>query len=92
MSGHDAHDAAPAEAHAAHPAPGLPEVHDEAGDTPLWVPIVGATLLVLGGMWVIVKIASYSSDAAAVVATDGAVSDGQAGDGGTPAAEAPTPQ
>jgi len=27
--------------------PGLPTVHDEAGKTPLWLPIVGIVLLVL---------------------------------------------
>ena len=26
---------------------GLPEVHDEAGDTPRWVPLLGFTLLLL---------------------------------------------
>lgn len=26
--------------------PGLPEVHDEAADTPMWVPAVGLALLV----------------------------------------------
>lgn len=28
----------------AHPAPGLPEVKDEAGDTPSWVPKLGVGL------------------------------------------------
>ena len=30
-----------------HHEPGLPTVHDESGDTPMWLPIVGLLLLVL---------------------------------------------
>ncbi len=36
-----------AEQHSAHEAPGLPQITDEAGDTPMWVPILGLTLLAL---------------------------------------------
>jgi hypothetical protein len=31
----------------AHTPPELPEISDEAGDTPRWVPLLGALLLVL---------------------------------------------
>lgn len=27
-------------------APGLPDIHDDAGDTPMWVPMLGLFLLV----------------------------------------------
>lgn len=43
MSHHEDH--APGEAAHAHPAPGLPEIHDEAGDTPPWVPKVGIVVV-----------------------------------------------
>jgi hypothetical protein len=34
-------------------APGLPEITDEAGDSPLWLPAVGVALLVLMAlMWI----------------------------------------
>jgi hypothetical protein len=33
--------------HAAHPPPGIPEVRDEAGETPSWVPKLGVALGVL---------------------------------------------
>lgn len=36
-----------ADQHSSHGPPGLPPVHDEAADTPLWVPVVGLVLLVL---------------------------------------------
>jgi hypothetical protein len=37
----------------AHTPPELPEVTDEAGDTPRWVPLLGAVLFVLmvGYVW-----------------------------------------
>jgi hypothetical protein len=94
MSGHDAHGAAEGadEVHHAH-APGLPEVHDEAGDTPMWVPILGAVLLVLGGFWVVYKVATFGADEAAAAGdggvTDGAT-DGDVADAGL--AAAPSPQ
>jgi hypothetical protein len=39
-----AHEHSEGAAHAAHPPPGIPEVHDEAGDTPSWVPRLGVAL------------------------------------------------
>jgi hypothetical protein len=46
-----AHQAEAGEPHAAHPAPGIPDVHDEAGETPAWVPRLGVALgLVLVGL------------------------------------------
>jgi len=44
MSHHEEH--AHGEAAHAHPAPGLPEVKDEAGDTPSWVPKVGVVVVI----------------------------------------------
>lgn len=37
----------------AHTPPELPEVSDEAGDTPRWVPLLGLVLFVLsaGAIW-----------------------------------------
>ena len=32
--------------HSPHEPPGLPEITDEAADTPMWVPVVGVGLLV----------------------------------------------
>lgn len=43
---HHGEDHAQGEAAHAHPAPGLPEVKDEAGDTPPWVPKVGAVVVI----------------------------------------------
>ena len=39
-----AHETTPGEAHAPHAPPGIPEVHDEAGDTPAWMPLLGAAV------------------------------------------------
>jgi len=35
----------------AHEAPGLPEMHDEAGDSPPWLPRLGILLLLSVGVW-----------------------------------------
>lgn len=37
-----------------HSAPQLPDVTDEAGDTPKWVPVLGVALLVLAGAGLVV--------------------------------------
>lgn len=39
----------------AHEAPGLPEIRDEAADTPLWVPVLGLSLLVLLALVFVVR-------------------------------------
>lgn len=44
---HHGEDHASSDAGHAHPPPGLPEVKDEAGDTPSWVPKLGI-FVVLG--------------------------------------------
>lgn len=44
---HHGEDHAQGDAAHAHPPPGLPEVKDEAGDTPPWVPKLGV-VVVLG--------------------------------------------
>lgn len=38
-----------------HEAPGLPEIRDEAADTPLWVPVLGLSLLVLLALVFVVR-------------------------------------
>ncbi len=35
-------------------APGLPPVHDEAADTPLWVPLLGLGVLILGALYLVI--------------------------------------
>ena len=66
------------EAHGEHhgPHPVLPPVHDEAADTPLWVPITGIALFVLLGFFVALRGAMGEGD-------------GAEADGSAPAAEAP---
>ncbi len=40
----------------------LPDVHDEAADTPMWVPMLGLALLTLATIFLIVR-AAVSDDA-----------------------------
>lgn len=40
-----------------HHAPGLPEIHDEAADTPMWLPLLGLTLFALVALLLIVRAA-----------------------------------
>lgn len=48
---HHGEEHASSDAGHAHPAPGIPEVKDEAGETPTWVPKLGVfVVLVLGGL------------------------------------------
>jgi len=37
------------------PAPGLPEIQDEAADTPMWVPVLGMSLFVLVALWLVIS-------------------------------------
>ena len=39
------------------PPPGLPEIQDEAADTPMWVPALGLALFVLAAVWLVVSAA-----------------------------------
>jgi hypothetical protein len=49
--------------------PELPEITDEAGDTPRWVPWLGVALFVLGIAWIVLAHGSEPSpDAAAELA------------------------
>ena len=47
-----------------HHAPGLPPVHDEAADTPMWVPLLGLAVLVLGALYLVVTSALGDDDSA----------------------------
>ena len=48
---------------------GLPEIHDEAGDTPMWVPVLGLALLLLATLYVVFAAAfADEADAEAVEA------------------------
>jgi hypothetical protein len=65
---HHGEDHAHGEAAHAHPPPGLPEVKDEAGDTPSWVPKLGV-VVVLGLLgllaYALVPLQAPASDAPA---------------------------
>jgi hypothetical protein len=59
--------------------PQLPEVRDEAGDTPRWVPVLGALLFVIAAAAIVVRHTAFKD------------ADEAAGSGAAPAAEgAPT--
>lgn len=51
-------------------APTLPEIHDEAADSPLWLPIVGAVLLALALTFAMVLRAMPDEPAASPTATE----------------------
>lgn len=59
---HDTH-AAPAGDEHAHPHPALPPVHDEAPDTPMWLPVTGLALLGLLVLFSLFRAASASEAA-----------------------------
>lgn len=42
---------------------GLPEIHDEAGDTPMWVPALGLGLLVLATLYLLISSAFGDDEA-----------------------------
>lgn len=42
--------------------PGLPPVHDEAPDTPMWVPLLGLGVLVLAALYLVISSAFGDSD------------------------------
>lgn len=44
---------------------GLPEIHDEAGDTPMWVPALGLGLLVLATLYLLFSAAFPDEEAEA---------------------------
>ncbi len=46
------------------PPPGLPEIQDEAADTPMWVPALGLGLFVLAALYLVISAAFEDVDAA----------------------------
>jgi hypothetical protein len=42
--------------------PQLPEVRDEAGDTPRWVPVLGALLFVIAAAAIVVRHTAFDDD------------------------------
>ncbi|MBX3247201.1 MAG: hypothetical protein KF901_08475 [Myxococcales bacterium] len=56
-----------------HHAPGLPEIHDEAADTPMWLPLLGLGLLIVASLFFIIRAAT--ADEAPVVDGVGVVDD-----------------
>lgn len=44
--------------------PGLPEIRDEAADTPMWIPALGLALFVLATVWLVISAAFADVDAA----------------------------
>ncbi len=56
-------------AHEPHPHPPLPTVHDEAGDTPTWVPIAGLAFFVVIFFFALVR-SALAPEAPAASAVD----------------------
>jgi len=52
----------------AHTPPELPEIRDEAGDTPRWVPLLGVVLFVLSAGAIMWSHTAASSDSASTSA------------------------
>ena len=84
---HPAHHTGPRATHEKHHAPGLPEVTDEAGNTPGWVPALGAGVFAVLAMLIAVSVMMRD---AAPPAPPPAAPAGEAV-AAAPAADAPTP-
>lgn len=71
----------------------FPEVHDEAGDTPSWVPILGLGLLGLFALVAVYRVATASDEPTEVeVVAAQPAEEGAAGEeAAAPAPAAPTP-
>lgn len=54
--------------HEPHGPPGLPEIVDEAGDTPTWVPVLGLALLTLVAILFVVRSQMTSDEPAEAAA------------------------
>ncbi|MCU0671264.1 MAG: hypothetical protein MUE69_00580 [Myxococcota bacterium] len=54
-----------------HHAPGLPEIHDEAADTPMWLPMLGLAIFAIVALFLITRAAI--EDASAELDATGAV-------------------
>lgn len=52
----------PSAAHDPSAAPGLPEIRDEAADTPMWIPALGLALFVLATVWLVISAALSDID------------------------------
>lgn len=59
------------EMHAEGPHPELPPVHDEAADSPNWLPVAGLALLAMLGLFVAYRAAQCDAEAAAAPAAAG---------------------
>jgi hypothetical protein len=88
-SHHDPH----AQAHGshAHPAPSLPQIVDEAGETPNWVPALGVGLLAIACLLGAARLAMNDGkpDAAPVDDAVAAAPEGEAAPADAPAAAEP---
>jgi len=54
---------APAMADEHHHAPGLPEIHDEAADTPMWLPTLGLAIFAIVALFLIARAAVEDASA-----------------------------
>lgn len=52
------------------PPPGLPEIQDEAADTPMWVPVLGLGLFVLVALYLVISSAFAEPEAQAAPAME----------------------
>lgn len=46
-----------------HHAPGLPEIHDEAADTPMWLPMLGLAIFAIVALFLITRAAIEDASA-----------------------------
>jgi hypothetical protein len=46
-----------------HHAPGLPEIHDEAADTPMWLPMLGLAIFAIVALFLITRAAVEDASA-----------------------------
>ena len=70
----------PSEVQEIHPHPPMPAVHDEAADSPAWLPVTGLAMVLLMVLFVMLR--SAMAPPAPAAGTDGEVD-------AAPAAEAP---
>jgi hypothetical protein len=54
-------------------APRLPDVTDEAGESPTWVPLLGLALLCLAALWIAARQSMPHDEKAAANAADAGV-------------------
>lgn len=67
-----------------HHAPGLPEIHDEAADTPMWLPMLGLAIFAVVALFLITRAAIEDAnselEAAEIVAPAEQAAEAPAGD------------